>query len=150
MIRLATLDDLEILIAHRRAMFEDMHYGTKESLDTMSAAFRGWLIEEMSAERYFAWLKVIDGEIAGGAGAWLIAWPPTPADPLPQRAMILNVYTNPEHRRKGVARELMAYILEWCRARGLHTVTLHASNHGRHLYESLGFTPTNEMRRQGL
>ena len=60
--------------------------------------------------------------------------------------MILNVYTEPEFRRQGVARKVMQAILEWIKARGLHSVNLHASPEGRHLYETLGFEPTNEMR----
>jgi GNAT superfamily N-acetyltransferase len=44
-----------------------------------------------------------------------------------------------------LARALMAAILEWCRAQGIAKVTLHASDEGRPLYQSLGFTATNEM-----
>jgi hypothetical protein len=36
--------------------------------------------------------------------------------------------------------------LEWCRANRVDVVILHASKEGRHLYESVGFEPTNEMR----
>ena len=46
----------------------------------------------------------------------------------------------------GLARSLMAKAIEWCRANGVSTVILHASNEGRVLYESMGFAPTNEMR----
>ncbi len=40
----------------------------------------------------------------------------------------------------------MEVIVEWCRGNGVETVILHASPHRRALYESLGFTATNEMR----
>jgi hypothetical protein len=36
--------------------------------------------------------------------------------------------------------------IESCRERGLSAVLLHASDAGRPLYESMGFTPTSEMR----
>jgi GNAT superfamily N-acetyltransferase len=48
--------------------------------------------------------------------------------------------------RRGLARRLMDTMLAWCRAQGMHSIYLHASDHGRPLYESLGFTATNEMR----
>ena len=60
--------------------------------------------------------------------------------------MILNVYTEPEFRRQGVARRIMETILHWIRARGLRSAHLHASDEGRVLYEKLGFVATNEMR----
>ena len=61
-------------------------------------------------------------------------------------AYVLNVYTEPEHRRSGVARAIMEAILDWSRGQLVARVTLHASNDGRSLYEALGFEPTNEMR----
>ncbi len=60
--------------------------------------------------------------------------------------MILNVYTEAEFRRQGVARQVMHAILDWIKARGMRSVNLHSSKEGRALYESMGFEPTNEMR----
>jgi GNAT superfamily N-acetyltransferase len=62
------------------------------------------------------------------------------------RANILNVYTQPESRRNGLARKLLEHAIEWCRANKVSTVILHASEAGRPLYQSLGFKPTTEMR----
>jgi hypothetical protein len=42
----------------------------------------------------------------------------------------------------------MTTMLEWLRQEGYGTVSLHASDFGRPLYESLGFNATNEMRMQ--
>ena len=62
------------------------------------------------------------------------------------RGNILNVYTEPEHRRRGIARALMQIALEWCASNDVDAVILHASAEGSALYASLGFAPTNEMR----
>jgi hypothetical protein len=40
----------------------------------------------------------------------------------------------------------MLTIMAWAKKQGLRSVNLHASDEGRHLYEKLGFEPTNEMR----
>jgi hypothetical protein len=40
----------------------------------------------------------------------------------------------------------MVTILGWLREQGFRSVSLHASDDGRHLYEELGFKATNEMR----
>ena len=45
--------------------------------------------------------------------------------------MILNVYTEPEFRKRGIARQIMVTILDWLKSRGLRGVNLHASAEGR-------------------
>ncbi|PIS27506.1 MAG: hypothetical protein COT43_10080 [Candidatus Marinimicrobia bacterium CG08_land_8_20_14_0_20_45_22] len=49
-------------------------------------------------------------------------------------------------RHRGLAKSIMNAMIRWCREQGFGCVSLHASDAGRHLYESMGFKPTNEMR----
>ena len=146
-IRRATLDDVPILVAHRRGMFEAMGYADREALAGMDAGFAEWVREKLIAEEYVGWFAVDpDGSVACGVGVWLLDWPPTASDPTRPRAYVLNMFTEGAHRRGGLARRLMRDVLAWCRAKGIRTVVLHASDSGRPLYDSLGFEPTNEMR----
>ncbi len=146
-IRRASTADLETLVAHRRAMFYDMGYHDDAALDSMSSKFRVWLLEHMNSGEYHAWLiSAPDGSIAAGAGLWLMDWPPHMIGKSARRGNILNVYTVENHRRLGLARELMEGVLHWCRENGIDTIILHASPAGKSLYESMGFAPTNEMR----
>ena len=146
-IRPASTDDLDVLVAHRRAMFCDIGYSDEAALDSMSAKFRVWLLEHMNAGDYQAWLAVArDGSIAAGAGLWLMDWPPHMIGCGARRGNILNVYTAEIFRRRGLARRLMEAVLRWCRENFIDTVILHASPAGRQLYESMGFAATNEMR----
>jgi GNAT superfamily N-acetyltransferase len=143
----ATLNDAGSIVHHRRAMFSDMGYRDTIALDAMSAAFHPWLNARMEAGDYVAWMaRTAAGEIAGGLGLWLMDWPPHMIGAGARGGNILNVYTEPEFRRLGVARALMQAALDWCRANGIKAVILHASMDGRALYESIGFQPTNEMR----
>jgi len=145
-IRPAAIEEAVIIAAQRRAMFFDMGY--REGLDAMVESFLRWVREKMSAGEYFGWFAIAEnGAIAAGAGLWLMDWPPHMIGPGSRRGNILNVYTDPEYRRQGLARRLTATALEWCRANGVAAVILHASDEGRELYRSLGFEPTNEMRR---
>jgi len=145
-LRRATSDDLDTLVWHRRAMFHDMGYSDEAALDSMAAKFRIWLLEKLKAGEYHAWLiSAPDGSIAAGAGLWLMDWPSHMVGS-GTRGNILNVYTAEKFRRRGLARELMKVVLEWCRENGIDAVILHASPAGRSLYESMGFQATNEMR----
>ncbi|HEY7351669.1 MAG TPA: GNAT family N-acetyltransferase [Terriglobales bacterium] len=73
-------------------------------------------------------------------------WPPHMVGSNPRRGNILNVYTAPEFRRRGIARRLLDAVLDWCNVNKVDFVILHASDEGRSLYQSLGFQPGNEMR----
>ena len=145
-IRQAGINDAEILIAHRRAMFFEMGHTDEPALDRMTAAFRPWLLARLATEEYLAWVAAASDSIVGGAGLWLMDWPPHMIGPGARRGNILNVYTDPSRRRQGIARALMEVAVDWCRHHGIRAVILHASDDGRPLYESLGFRPTNEMR----
>ncbi len=146
-IRQGTLDDVDTVVAHRRAMFLEMGYDDVAAVDKMCGEFRPWLVRKMQAGEYLVSLAVAaNGEIAAGLGVWLMDWPPHMLGPGRWRANILNVYTRPESRRNGLARKLVEQAIEWCRANQLSTVILHASDAGRPLYESMGFRPSTEMR----
>ena len=146
-IREAAASESAIILHHRRSMFRDMGEGTVEELDRMVEVAGPWLARALGDGSYRHWLAIdAAGRVAGGGGVLLSPWPANPHDPCTERGVILNVYTEREFRRRGVARQVMEAILAWIKAYGLRGVNLHASAEGRALYEKLGFEATNEMR----
>jgi GNAT superfamily N-acetyltransferase len=145
-IREASLTDIPEIVRQRRRMYEDMNYNDLTRLEEMASLATEYLRKAMRDGSFRSWLAS-DGEriIAGGA-VNISPWPSHPYDLECRRATILNVYTDPEYRRQGVAQKLMQTMIEWCRLEGFARITLHASDDGRHLYESLGFEASNEMR----
>jgi ribosomal protein S18 acetylase RimI-like enzyme len=145
-LRRASTDDINTLVAHRRAMFRDMGHRDETALDTMAAKCHTWLLTKMNQGEYLAWLAMApDGAIVAGSGLWLMDWIPHMVGS-GRRGNILNVYTEVEFRRRGLAGELVKAAMLWCRTNGVDVVVLHASSDGRHLYESMGFVGSNEMR----
>jgi len=137
-VRPATLADASVLVHHRIAMFTDM--GVLLDADVLDRAFRAWLEETMPAGSYRAWLaEAADGEVAGGGGISIIPWPPGPRYPGDRLAFVYNVYTEPPHRRRGLARVIMDTIHAWCRDEGISSMALNASRDGQPLYESMGY-----------
>ena len=53
--------------------------------------------------------------------------------------MVLNVFTYPEYRKKGVATELLKRLIDEAGKQNLSYIELSASEAGRPLYEKLGF-----------
>src|SRR5208282_5453472 len=152
-IRAATINDIPEIVRQRRAMYEDMEYRDAGALATMVSIAADYLTKALSDGSFRAWLASTGNRVVAGGAVIISPWPAHPYDLECRRATILNVYTYPDYRSLGIARRLMQTMIAWCAREGFARVTLHASPDGRHLYESLGFEPSNEMRlnlRQGI
>jgi len=147
-VREATLHDIDVLVRHRIGMFTDM--GLSLDVPALDASFRVWLAEAMPAGIYRAWVtEADDGTIAAGVGISILPWPPGPNYMGDTIAIVYNLYTEPGHRRRGLARRLMTTIHEWASEHGITSIALNASRDGQPLYESMGYlvTPTPMMFR---
>jgi GNAT superfamily N-acetyltransferase len=147
-IRLATVADTETVAYHRVAMFREMHGLDDATCAELTAAARAYLTKAFPSGEYVGWLASPPGEptrIIAGAGVQIRGILPRP-DTLGPEAIVLNVYTDPEFRRRGIAELLMNRVIDWSREVKIGRLVLHASTDGRPLYEKLGFTATNEMR----
>jgi len=148
-IRRASVEDLKHILHHRLAMFEEMGFRDAGVLNRVEAVSREYFTEALRAGTYVGWIAGdTAGQVVGGGGIVVAAWPGYPGEGQAKRAWILNMYTEPEARRRGVARRLMQMMVEWCRIEGYGSVSLHASAAGRPVYESFGFKSTNEMSRK--
>jgi GNAT superfamily N-acetyltransferase len=146
-IRSARLPDVAVLVRHRRMMWWEMGRRDENALAMMEAAAHEYFPAAISEGSYRGFLvEDNSGKVIGGGGIVVSPWPGVLGQRQPQRAMILNMYVEPAHRRKGVARALMETMIAWCRENEFTDVSLHASEQGRALYEKLGFKRTDEMR----
>jgi len=148
---LATVEDAGTLAHHRSAMFQDMGLLPDGVAEQLRAASVDFFRAAIAGGRWFGWVATIDDSTVGGAVLHLNTMPPRNGPGgvfLPSRpqGLIMNVYVEPEHRRGGIAASLMDAVLEFARSKGAASVTLHASQKGKPLYEKMGFTPTHEMR----
>ncbi|MDE6733220.1 MAG: GNAT family N-acetyltransferase [Oscillospiraceae bacterium] len=86
-----------------------------------------------------------DGEhCVGCATICYITLMPTFDHPTGKRAHIMNVYTNADYRRQGIARQMMNMLLDEAKERGATYVSLDATENGRPLYKALGFGENKE------
>jgi len=144
-IREASLPDIPTILHHRRRMYEDMRYSDDATLARMQQVTEPYLRSAMADGSFRGWLACSGERIVAGAAVVIVPWPAHSYDLECRRATVLNVYTDPEFRRRGIARRLMRTLIDWCRQEGFARIFLHASDDGRALYESLGFEAGNEM-----
>jgi GNAT superfamily N-acetyltransferase len=146
-IRRALVSDIPMLVRHRRLMWWDMGRRDETQHALSDQASNEYFSTAVADGSYQGFLAVTStGTVVGGGGIVISAWPSLLGQRQPKRAMILNVYVERDYRRRGIARDLMLAMIDWCRSNGFVNVGLHASDEGRPLYEKLGFKPTNEMR----
>lgn len=137
--------DCALICRHRASMFRDSGRSAG-IIAEMDAPFRAWLEPRLADGRYFGWAIVADGRDIAGLGMMVIDWPPHPSHPRQaERGYVLNVYVEPDYRRRGLARRLMDEAVAEAKRRGLRFMILHATDQGRPLYESLGWADTAEM-----
>src|SRR5215510_7145736 len=104
-IRRATIDDASIIARHRSAMFHDMGDLSGNDVATLEIAARVYIWQMMAERRYLGWLAERQGEVVAGAGMIISQLLPRPgAIEGGAQALIANVYCEPEHRRRGLAR----------------------------------------------
>ncbi len=69
---------------------------------------------------------------------------PTYHNPTGKKSYIMNMYTNPEYRRQGIAFKTLDLLVAEAKARGITAISLEATKMGRALYEKYGFVKMND------
>ena len=147
-IREATLQDLALLVRHRRIMFIEATgaKGDKE-LDAMDEGYQKHIQKSLPMGTFKAWIiETKEGKIAASGSITVYEQPPRPQDVTLRYVYVHSIYTEPEYRRQGIARKILTTIVDHCRKNKFKTLTLHAVEASKPLYESFGFKPTTEMR----
>lgn len=145
--RPTTLADAKMIADHRYLMFAEMGMDT-DMLAKARLRYLPWLQKRLENGVYTGIFVEHEGQVIGGAGMWISESAPSPTvqSTNNRRANIVNVYTYPDHRRQGLARDLMTRLIAIAKEGDYPAILLHASDAGRTLYESLGFQDTNELR----
>lgn len=104
----------------------------------------------VSSRRYFlegdqtTVVAVDDGRCVACASMSYIEIMPTFSHPSGKRAHLMNVYTEKDYRRRGIARQLVNMLIGDARAHDATEISLDATESGRPLYESMGFKASEE------
>ncbi len=144
--RRATVEDAALITRHRKAMFADAGSAPEPVLEEMGRNFEPWVHRMLANDKYVGWIISDEDRDIASAGLLMLDWAPHYLDPAgEQRGYVLNVFVEPEYRRRGLAQALMTECMDEAKRRGIRVVALHASQKGQPVYEKLGFTTSNEM-----
>ena len=136
----ATLEDLDLLVRTRiQVLLAANQLPEDTDMTAVETASRDYYRAALADGSHAAWL-VFDGDTwigAGGVSFYRVM--PTYHNPSGWKAYLMNIYTHPDYRRRGIARHMVDLLVGEARERGVTAISLEATAMGMPLYESYGF-----------
>ena len=123
--------------------------GAKEDID-LYPALKDYYTRHMADSTFVAWLALDGDKIIGTSGMSFVEKPPYFGCPSGKIGLLSSMFTDKEHRRKGIASELLKRVTDEARNCGCGTVQITASDMGVKLYTAFGFTHNNNFMQYKL
>ena len=139
-LRRATVEDIDLLVELRDAMWREIAEGTE--LGDVSEALgntREYFEVAVPSGDYVCVLAEAQSQVVGVGGMVIYRKPAQPLSPVGVEGYILNMLTVSEWRGKGVASAIVERLLDCAREAGAGLVWLRATEQGRPVYERFGF-----------
>ena len=134
--RKLTSEDLDTFIQMRIKQLREE--GAKEEID-LEPPLRDYYERHMADGTFVSWLAVDGEKIIGTSGMSFVEKPPYFGCPSGRIGLLSSVFTDPQYRRRGIAKELLARVVDEARQYGCGTVQITASDMGVLLYTDFGF-----------
>ncbi|MBE5876190.1 MAG: GNAT family N-acetyltransferase [Lachnospiraceae bacterium] len=136
----ATLDDLDILTETRITVLRAANQlSDEEDMAEVKEQSYEYYKNALQNDIHIAYLVFDGDEFVGAGGVSFFRVMPTFHNPSGEKAYIMNMYTKPEYRRQGVAMKTLDLLVSEAKKKGVHTISLEATEAGRPLYEKYGF-----------
>jgi GNAT superfamily N-acetyltransferase len=135
------LAEIDTLISYRLAYLEEMQ-GQRDAAYTerLQANLKHYFTEALEEDRIFAFRAEQNGESVSFGAMVLKKIPGDFNNPFYLEGDILNMYTVPLFRRKGISAMILEKLIEEAKKRGVSKVSLHTSKDGEKLYRKFGFS----------
>lgn len=137
----ATIQDTDLLTKTRIEVLRAANQLSNET--DMTEVFKqsyDYYAEALTDGSHTAYLVFDEDKFVGAGGISYYKVMPTYHNPSGKKAYIMNMYTAPDYRRKGIAYKTLDLLIADSKSKGIHAITLEATDMGRPLYEKYGFT----------
>lgn len=112
--------------------------GARENID-LAPALKDYYMRHMADGSFVSWLAFDGNKIIATSGMSFVEKPPYFGCPSGRIGLLSSMYTDPDYRRRGIARELLVRVINDAREYGCGTVQITASDMGVKLYSDFGF-----------
>ncbi|MBP3824699.1 MAG: GNAT family N-acetyltransferase [Butyrivibrio sp.] len=145
--RRTTIEDLDELVRTRIKVLRAANK-LDESVDMseVERQSKDYYEKALTDGSHTAYLVYDGDKFVGAGGVSYFRVMPTYHNPSGEKAYIMNMYTAPEYRRKGIAFKTLDLLVRDAKERNVKAISLEATDMGRPLYEKYGFVKmTDEM-----
>ena len=141
----ATIEDIDMLTKTRIRVLSaanslsddiDMNEVEKQSYDYYGRA--------LCDDTHIAYLVFDEKRFVGSGGVSFFQVMPTYHNVSGKKAYIMNIYTEPAYRRRGIAYKILDLLVSDVRSKGITSISLEATEAGRPLYEKYGFVKVDD------
>ena len=123
--------------------------GATEDIDLVPA-LKDYYRRHMADDTFISWLALDGDRIVGTSGMSIVEKPPYFSCPTGRIGLLSSMFTEKDHRRMGIARELLARVVEEARSRDCGAVQITASDMGVLLYTDFGFKKNGNFMQYNL
>lgn len=123
--------------------------GASEDIDLVPA-LQDYYTRHMADGTFVSWLAMDGDKIVGTSGMSFVEKPPYFGCPSGKMGLLSSMFTDPNYRRRGIAKELLTRVVEEARTYGCGTVQITASDMGVFLYTDFGFVKNGNFMQYKL
>ena len=106
--------------------------------------------EHINKKDFIGIIGEFNGRVVSVAYLIITDFPPNPGIKEGKCGTLLNVFTFPEYRKKGIAKKLIEKIINEAKFMGIESIELKSTEDGYNLYKNLGFVENNEYKNMNL
>lgn len=148
-IRRAGVADLDLLMEWRMMVLREVfcipENGQIDRMDRLERANRAYYEAALPGDGHVACFAYDGEEIVGCGGICIYQEMPSPDNPTGMCAYLMNIYTRPTSRGRGIGEAVVRWLVGQAKQRGITKVYLETSGAGRKLYEKVGFSDMEDM-----
>ena len=138
--RKATIADIDELVRTRIIVLRAANKLSDDvDMSVVEKESKAYYKRTLETGEHIAYLVYDNGLFIGAGGVSFYQVMPTYHNPSGKKAYIMNMYTNPQYRRRGIAFHTLDLLVKDAREQGISQIALEATDMGRPLYEKYGF-----------
>jgi len=137
-------NDKELFINLRFAYLNEEHNFDEIGIEQLKNNLNLYFEKHIMENDFIGIIGEYNGKIVSAAYLAISEKPPNPSFINGRVGTLLNVYTFPEYRKKGIAKKLIKEIIKETKLMGVDRIDLKATKAGYNLYKKLGFKEDND------